>query len=148
LRRGKHFLVILGHPNSFEESASLQLLLRPTDLITYDPNETARSAKTLVLPIHTQFNDLVISWNSVIGDPKCSIQTRCVNLSLEGNVSTDPNNSCKILLDIAWLTEETEITRVEKISFGNSQNGYLSEDLYAKDFLERYVKVLAVSCRS
>ena len=150
LRRGKYYLVLTGSPNSFQDTVSLQQLLRPTDLITFDPNGVARGTKTLAIPIYSENADLKIAWNEITGDPSCSVQTRCINLSFKrvGQVMT--NDLCINTLDVAWLTEDKATTRVEKVIFSKSkvENRTLSQNIYAKNFTERYVKVVAFSCQN
>ena len=148
LRRGKYYLVIVGSSKNFQDTVSLKQLLRPTDLITFDPDGVARSAKTLAIPIYSQSTDLKITWNEISNNSNCSIQTRCVNLSFKNDRQALRNDSCKASLDIAWLTEDTEITRVEKLFLTKKENGFLTENIYAKNAEERYAKVVAYNCQN
>jgi len=148
LRRGKYYLVIMGSPNSIQEAVSLQQLLRPTDLITFDPDGVARSAKSLAIPIADQSTDPRIAWNEILGDPTCSIQTRCINLSFKSIGQAMTNDLCVHTLDVAWLTEDKETTRIEKVILSKVETRSLSQNIYAKNFTERFVKVVAFSCQN
>ena len=148
LRRGKYYLVIIGKPDSFQDYVSLQQLLRPTDLITFDPDGVARSVKAMAIPIDDQSSDPRIVWNEITGDPSCSIQKRCINLSFQpvGKVMT--NDLCTNTLEVAWLTEDKETARIEKIVLSIAEPRSFSQNIYAKNFTERYVKVVAFSCQN
>ena len=148
LRRGKYYLVIMGSPNVFQDTVSLQQLLRPTDLITYDPEKVARSAQTLAIPIYSQSNDLKIAWNTVLDNPNCSLNSRCVNLSVKVASKSMSDDSCLASLDIAWLTKDTETIRLEKIFFTMRDKQSLSKNIYARNATERYVKVISFGCQN
>lgn len=148
LRRGKYYLVIVGSSNNFQDTVSLQQLLRPTDLITFDPDGVARSTKTLAIPIYSQSANLKIAWNEVANDYNCSIQTRCVNLSLRSNHQAIGKDLCETTVKIAWLTKDSETTRIEEMNFSQKDNQYFSKNIYAIDGAERYVKIVGFGCQN